>query len=72
MPREWLVKLRDNKRKTHEEVADLCLISRQYYSMIENGTRNPSVEVAKKIGEVLGFNWVIFFEVQGNEMMLSS
>lgn len=66
MTREWLVKARGNL--THEEVAERVGIKRQYYSMIENGSRNPSVAVAKKIGAVLGFDWTLFFEEQSNEM----
>lgn len=65
MAREWLIKARNNA--THEEVAQLVGIKRQYYSMIENGTRTPSVGVAKKIGAVLGFDWTIFFNDLGNE-----
>lgn len=49
---------------THQEIADsLGLgITRQYYSMIEKGERRPSVKVAKKLGELLGINWTVFFE----------
>jgi putative transcriptional regulator len=32
---------------------------------VENGNANPSVEVAKKIAAVLGFNWTLFFEDEG-------
>lgn len=65
MTREWLVKIRGNL--THEEVAERSGIKRQYYSMIESGSRNPSVTVAKKIAAVLGFEWTLFFEDQGNK-----
>ncbi|MDO6448989.1 helix-turn-helix transcriptional regulator [Oceanobacillus profundus] len=49
---------------THQEVADsLGLgITRQYYGMIEKGERRPSVNVAKRIGELLGIKWTIFFD----------
>ncbi|MFB0831044.1 helix-turn-helix transcriptional regulator [Brevibacillus laterosporus] len=59
LTREWLVKARGSM--TREEVSKLIGISRQYYSMIELGDRNPSVSVAKRIGEVLGINWTLFF-----------
>ncbi|HOV79554.1 MAG TPA: helix-turn-helix transcriptional regulator [Bacillota bacterium] len=35
-------------------------------SVIENGNANPSVEVAKKIAAVLGFDWVWFFDDKQN------
>lgn len=66
--REWLITARGEM--THEEVASLAGIKRQYYSMIENGTRNPSVAIAKKIASVLNLNWTIFFEDEGNETLL--
>jgi DNA-binding XRE family transcriptional regulator len=30
--------------------------------MIEGGHRNPSVDVAKKIAAVLGFDWIRFYD----------
>ncbi|AFL99474.1 putative transcriptional regulator [Desulfitobacterium dehalogenans ATCC 51507] len=68
MTRYWLAKIRLEAEKTHEEVAEVVGIKRQYYSMIENGERNPSVKVAQKIAEVLGFKWTLFFEDNGNEL----
>lgn len=60
--RDWLLKIRQNQNKTHEDVATDCKITRQFYSMIENGERTPSVDTAKKIAEVLGFSWTKFYE----------
>ncbi|MFD2614467.1 helix-turn-helix domain-containing protein [Paenibacillus gansuensis] len=68
MKRDWLSSYRDQAGMTHEEVAIKANIKRQYYSMIENGNRNPSVDVAKRIGMVLNFNWIIFFDNKGNKM----
>lgn len=45
-----------------EKAAEMCGISRQYYNFIENGKRRPSVEVAKRIADVFGFEWTRFFE----------
>jgi putative transcriptional regulator len=70
MIRSWLVEYREVVGLTHEEVAEAIGTTRQYYSMIENGTRNPSVEVAKKIGDVLDFSWTLFFEQTGNKTLL--
>lgn len=70
MQRTWLKKLRGDLTKT--EVAQATGIKRQYYSMIENGVRNPSVEVAKKIAEFLNFDWTFFFEDESNKTLLKN
>lgn len=62
MKREWLINYRAKKGLTHQQVADLIGISRQYFGMIENGERSPSVNTAKKIGALLEFKWTIFFD----------
>lgn len=60
--RQWLNDLRKNKKFTMLEVANLAIISESYYSLIENGARAPSVETAKKIAEVLNFDWTRFYD----------
>ena len=60
--REWLIQLRKHKGLTQQEVADQAGISRSYYSGIENGNRNGRVETIKRIADVLGFDWTLFFE----------
>lgn len=59
MQRDWLIKFRGDK--TQQKIADQCGISQNFYSWIENGERTPSVKVAKKIAEVLDFDWTLFF-----------
>lgn len=53
------MKLLFDKRKklgyTQQYVASRVGISRQFFSMIETDERRPSVEVAKKIAHILGF-----------------
>jgi len=44
------------------EVADFVLISESYYSMIESGQRDLSPGIAKKIAELLQFDWTKFYE----------
>lgn len=66
--RTWLKELRLQRGLTHDSVAEKCEIERAYYTMIESGSRTPSVKVAKSIGEAIGFDWTIFFEHLGNEM----
>jgi putative transcriptional regulator len=72
--KEILVQARERKNLTQEQVVELsgAKITRQYYGMIENGERRPSVDVAKQIAPVLGISWTIFFEVEGNQMLLKS
>lgn len=69
--KEILVTARNNKKLTHEQVSVLTNkgISRQYYGMIENGYRRPSVEVAKAIAKVLDIEWTIFFEMNSNQRL---
>ncbi|TCT23352.1 helix-turn-helix protein [Melghiribacillus thermohalophilus] len=67
MQREWLQDKRNNIGYTQEQVANLTGIKRAYYTQIELGQRRPSVSVAKRIGEVLGFNWTIFFNEECSE-----
>lgn len=54
--------IRQEKAETMLSVARKSDITEGYYSMIENGMRRPSVEVAKRIAAVLGFDWTRFFE----------
>ncbi|UHA73763.1 helix-turn-helix transcriptional regulator [Paenibacillus sp. 481] len=58
--RKWLILCRGCK--TQKEVAVLSGINRSSYSNIETGRRDPSVSVAKRIGQVLTFDWKRFFE----------
>jgi Predicted transcriptional regulators len=58
--REWLRKIRGDMSKS--EAARKAGISRQAYSNIERGVRNPSVKTAKQIAKAFGFDWVRFFE----------
>ena len=60
--REWLIALRKEKKLTQLQIASECGISRQYYGFVEQGDRNVPVKTAKKIAEVLGFEWQKFFE----------
>jgi transcriptional regulator with XRE-family HTH domain len=58
----WLKIKRINKGLTQNQVAEKCKISRSYYTHIENGTKTPTVSVAKQIGSTLSFNWTLFFK----------
>jgi len=58
--RKWLIEIRNGR--TQAQIAKAAGITQQMYSAIELGVRRPSVEVAKKIASVMGFNWTRFFE----------
>jgi putative transcriptional regulator len=60
--RKWMSEKRNSLGLTQECVAKKAGIARTTYSMIERGERNASVVNAKKIANVLDFNWTIFFE----------
>lgn len=59
---KWLKNVRTAKGLTCEQVGEASGITQQMYNFIENGKRRPSVETAKKIAAVLGFEWTRFFE----------
>lgn len=59
---DWLKAERSKKGITGETVAKQAGISQQFYSLLESGKRRPSVDVAKRIATVLGFEWTKFFE----------
>lgn len=58
----WLVELRKKSSLSREDVADKTGITVQYYGMIENGVRSPSVKLAKDISAILGFDWTYFYK----------
>ena len=60
--RNWLKEMRLSKKLTMNDVATAAGISECYYNQIENGTRGCPVKTAKKIAEVLGFDWQKFYE----------
>lgn len=59
--RDWLVKIRGSK--SQYKVAEEIGIAQSTYASIEIGSRNPSVEMAKRIAEKMGFDWTRFYEV---------
>ena len=57
-----LKELRTERGYTQEELASKCDVLRTTISMIESGTNKPSVELAKKFGEIFNVDWKGFFE----------
>ena len=52
---------------TQERLSQESGVKRSTIAMIENGTNTPSVTNAKKLANVLGFNWFEFYEDGGEE-----
>lgn len=59
--RDWLIQIRKAKGFTRADVVKSTKITQQMYYYIENNQRNPSVELAQKIAEVLDFDWTMFY-----------
>jgi len=62
--REWLKDIRVHKSKTQQQVAESAGLHQGYYSEIESGDKGKKlpVDTAKKIAEVLDFEWTKFYE----------
>ena len=58
---DWLIELRKAKGFTQVSLSEAAGISQSGYSKVENG-RTPSVWMAKKIADILGFPWTKFYE----------
>lgn len=54
--------IRVKKNLTMKQISQQVGITESYYCLLENGLRRPSVPVAKRLGEVLGFDWSELFE----------
>ena len=54
--------LRIAKGLTQEQLANECGVQRTTITMIELGENKPSVELAKKLGEILEVAWSDIFE----------
>ena len=60
--------IRQNRKISQEELADLCGLHRTYISDVELGKRNVSLENIEKIASALGVSISeIFVEVERNE-----
>lgn len=59
--REWLKNRRLSVHMTQAEVAKAANITRTYYGRIEKGDYQLPTTTAKKIAQVLGFDWTLFY-----------
>ena len=59
--REWLIQIREARNLTRTDMVERLKITQQAYNYIENNNRNPSVELAQKIADILDFDWTMFY-----------
>lgn len=57
---KWLVEMRGDRSQA--ALAKEIGIPQSTYAAIEVGIRHPSVPMAKRIAEAMGFCWTKFFE----------
>lgn len=58
---DWLKKYRLHTGMTMKDVADVVGITQVSYWQIEHGICKPRVDNAKKIANLLGFDWRLFY-----------
>ncbi|MDK2920153.1 MAG: putative transcriptional regulator [Candidatus Petromonas sp.] len=68
--RNKLVNIRSQNNMTQQDIADKLGISRSFYTMIENGKRNPSLELAFKISNLLkvDVNEIFFIQARNEKL----
>lgn len=59
--KERLLYLREQRRLTQKQLADLAKVSQATIAHIEKGTKDPSVETLRKIAEALDVHIGTFF-----------
>lgn len=57
----WLQEIRSAEGITTYQAAEDAGIAQSYYAMIETGERSPGVDVARRLGRKMGFDWRRFY-----------
>ena len=52
---------RNKRNLTQKELGKQIGVTEQFIFFLEKGQRRPSIEVAKKLGALLGFAWTEFY-----------
>lgn len=63
---EQLKLKRGAKGLTQKDMADQLGVSKEYYNMIENDKKTPSVTIAKEISKILEIDWTTFYDDEKN------
>jgi len=61
-----MVQKRKEKKLTQAELAQLVGCSQRAIAGYELEERKPSVQMAQRIGQALGFDWTQFYKEEGN------
>ncbi len=59
---KWLVDLRKSKGMKAVEMARQINVSRSRYCNIEKGRGKPTIAQAKRLANILGFDWTRFYD----------
>ena len=59
--------IRKSNNLTQLQLSEACGCKRSTIGKIENGSINPSVRLAKRIGKVLNFDWTLFYQDEEGE-----
>lgn len=57
-----LRRVREGRKMSQEEFAEMCGISRAYYGRIERGEHSVTLELCQKISEATGLSFSELFE----------
>ena len=60
--RKWLKNERNKRGLTQPALANLAGVHVTAVNKYELGTRTPNPKLAKKIADILGFDWALFYE----------
>lgn len=63
--RSKLANIRHAKGMLQKDVAKAAGVTRAFYTQVENGTRTPSMQVAKFMADALGLSLDEFFYILG-------
>lgn len=72
MKRYTLKELREKNNLTQKEVAERLKVNKNYISMIENGSRNPSDKMKNKLAKIYKCSIVdIFLSLQTTKRLIN-
>ena len=72
MKKNTLKELREKNNLTQKEVAEKLGINKNYISMIENGTRNPSDKMKNELAKIYKCSIVdIFLSIQTTKRLIN-
>lgn len=70
--RNWFKEAMEKQSISRVEIAKEADVTPEYIYMITTGERNPSVQLAKKLADILGIEWPKFFDKNTNDMLIQA